>query len=667
MQSTAHTNGQDQPFTIDNAANDLRPRKYQIDKSSLNLRRRAWQQEDNDLDQVLDEERQAWSRRSQKDLRLQYNLPDAVQPRTASNHGHDAVAVNTRHEAQPESARNQRKSNFREGSMNEGSRATASTWQGSLSSQTGTIEASDRSECSDDDSGATPRPSIAGRASTSSSFDIEEFKPPPVTPSTLKSTIKRLGQKLKPGESKENVPTQMVDIKTHRTPKRGLRKSMSTWRIFNSTNTDNEGTSDADDERVKATKTSKAGRRVKSNAEADPIDVQRSILDDRKRKAEIAYSQQFGTARKRQKDSSGLPNTPVEHASPGPLTATKRMETPVDSTIARAMESMLHKINDNSKAGATSSPRGKPAGSSPLPIGTPPASRHGRSLSRESSLSFDSDTDRRKRQRVQYYNKLEKENQHLRLKLKESEGLLNLQTSQRAASQQHHDTDSTPLSGLRSTSKNTSRSSLDPNWKPYEEQPQLQPQPPIPPRSASRPTTNHARGYIHTSQSASPLKSSTPSRSSQPTITIQPDDDDIPPLPPLPLNLSKRLILVPTTANKPPVTDTATIKRRPPISHHNNIEPGVLFELPRPLSMVLEGIEDDVNNSDDNDENSFSDKVVTTKSKTQSPNKTTAAARSHNTSSIQKENIGVKRKLAHLTDDKTDKNGGEWQWPEDAF
>ncbi|KAJ9649910.1 hypothetical protein H2198_010767 [Neophaeococcomyces mojaviensis] len=609
----------------DNALSGLRPRKYQIDKSSLNVRKRAWQQEENDLDQILDEERQAWSRRSQKDLRAQYSSLVTLQPTAHEYLSYGSTITDTLDEI---SAQRPQKSSFVEGSMNERSKAIASTWQPHSSGIAQTFEASDHSICSDNDSDATPRPSIERRTSTSSSFDINDFKPLPPTPSTLTTTIKRLGQKFKPGEAKANPPTKAVDLKAQRSPKKGLRKSMSTWKIFSTSisDLDSDETANANNVSVRTNNTIKSRDKMRTKIVPISDDVQRSVLDDRKRKAEIAYAEQFGVIKKKQKDNSGLVNIPSEHDTPSPEPVTVRKRAASGIAPVRAMKSVLPKVEDNSETEVTAALWGGLTGTDSASSSMPPISCRTRSKSRDSSLSFDSDTDRRRRHNRRSYSELEKENQHLRLKLRESESQLQIQL-QHSPDQPVTVLDSTPLPEPRNTSVN-SLSSLDPNWKLREDQP------PIPPRSASRQNADQSRNR----------RSRSPPRSepcpTQPTILVRPEEG-IPPVPSVPLHLSSRTILAPTTVNGGHTRDTATIKRRAPISNNSNVKLGAICELPRPLSMVLEGVEDG--------EDGGTGESIGSGSKTVSLNKT------------------INGRFDGASEEKREEVADKWEWPEDVF
>ena len=77
------------------------------------------------------------------------------------------------------------KSSFIEGSMTANSKAVASTWHSAAVST------------QDEDDEITPRQSPSSRCSISSSIDINEFKPLPATPVTIKTTVRRIGDKFK--------------------------------------------------------------------------------------------------------------------------------------------------------------------------------------------------------------------------------------------------------------------------------------------------------------------------------------------------------------------------------------------------------------------------------------------------------------------------------------
>lgn len=162
-------------------------------------------------------------------------------------------------------------SRFAEGSMNNRSAGVASTWL-----QNGLTSSED-----DTDRDLTPK-----HSPQRSSIDIHEFKPDPVTPGTLKQRLARFGSAFKPHHNLP--PTKPASGSAPEEPKkrRGLRKSLSMWSL----STIGGKVKTADDPATK-----------KDSSALPDLEV----LDERKRRAEEMYAQQFSS--KRRKSPSGLP------------------------------------------------------------------------------------------------------------------------------------------------------------------------------------------------------------------------------------------------------------------------------------------------------------------------------------------------------------------------
>ena len=262
-----------------------------------------------------------------------------------------------------------RRSKFLEGSMSQRSVAVASTWM---------EHGSRLSECSErgdaEDSDATPRASRVSRDS-GSSFDVSEFRPQATTPSTIRGKLARFVKR----SSEDAIEPTQVENKQK---KKGLRKSISTWSLHNigdKVKFFGASTSDLPDNQMSPHK----------HASNPPL----ADLNERKRKAEEAYAQQFGT--KKQKTNDGIP-------IPDP----KNLRTPAQP---RTLKRRFVSEQTITPATATRRPREQPSGStltSTLSSLDPAA------------IMSDSDQDHRKRPSR---SELEKENQHLRAMLREQQ------------------------------------------------------------------------------------------------------------------------------------------------------------------------------------------------------------------------------------------------------
>ncbi|KIW87569.1 uncharacterized protein Z519_11893 [Cladophialophora bantiana CBS 173.52] len=179
-----------------------------------------------------------------------------------------------------------RASKFAEGSMNTRSAGVSSTWHEhiSVTSYSGTE--------SDDD----PIP----RASPQhSSIDVDEFKPEAVIAPTLKQRLFKFGTKARAKENTTRVEVERISKK-----KNGLRKSISLWNLHS----DKKKTADWPDSPEK-----------KTSAPSHNSDL--DLLNDRKRRAEEAYAQQFGI--KRRKSNVGLAATTGEEISEDTVATTR--------------------------------------------------------------------------------------------------------------------------------------------------------------------------------------------------------------------------------------------------------------------------------------------------------------------------------------------------------
>lgn len=380
------------------------PRKYRLNKLSFSRDSHLWQTQDEpSLNQILEQERNAWLAQSPTDLDSRSQTPNSPsnhsQPSTHTTRSHQVCHSN---QLSPAGSPPKRKSCFQEGSMNEGSRAVASTWNTSHPVHTPGHRRRYRSIDLRDDEG-TPRASAASRASTSSSIDISEFKPLPATPSTFRNTIKRIGQKVvnsKPAHALEHITAAPQSEKK---PRRGLKKSMSTWKIFSNSASDTEDASNltTDDEsynsktKTYSSKTIKPKRSLTNNAPS-----QKEILDERKRKAEIAYSEQFGTTRKKQKQTSTHSDyddrlSEWDEASDSAATTGKGLRT---LSSLRTVRSVLRRPAATSEVHPNQGSRAIDSSAIPAPDSRPKFPRHNRSQSRDSNQGLESDADHLKKQ-----------------------------------------------------------------------------------------------------------------------------------------------------------------------------------------------------------------------------------------------------------------------------
>jgi len=607
----------------------------------------SWQQDGESLlDQVVEQERQAWLTESPRPSDLEQTHGDtSSRPTDSSDHeDHNAVDVtqaddpNLSREAQLQRSR---RSLFVEGSMNEGSKAIASTWH---KTEAFPVVAPDAD--SDNESESTPRSSLAG--SRRSSIDINEFKPLPATPLTFKATIKAFGQKLKQRDSgcsspvRRSIPSSPE--KERKQPeqqrRRGLRKSVTSWKIFNNSMSDAEsGTTtdadDGDDNSVKTDTTARTLRSIISKPRAKLDSPQKAMLNDRKRKAEIAYAERFGTANKKQKQNAVPPDSSFASAfSTEPTTVRMRgssrpaMVNTNQSTVRRISQSSDVKSHSSSRA-QLPAPMVEPSASEQLASEPLPRISHPHSSSQSSAQGSNSVIDGFKRTSR---SKLEKENQQLRGLLRES----TLAHVRRSASQ------SGKASGARSIHSENDEGSggfgPSSNWHIHED-------------SCSSATETQARGRT---------KSARRSGSRSPTQTPKPSTDRMdenkgrvsPSAPPLPETQPARSALSPV-GNAQPAYSAATTKRCGVTSR-----PPHVIELPRPLSMVLEGVEDDSERKtgkDACDEN----KVSSSKRKIRSSYG--GMADGEDGEQEQKFVTMVSRSGARGI------KGTQWQWPDDVF
>jgi len=209
-----------------------------------------------------------------------------------------------------------RRSKFMEGSMNQRSVALASSWHENA------VNSSDDASA-DTESDATPRPLRDLRPSNS--MEREDVEPMPISTTTPKQGFSRFrGTSSKDGEkTKAALPKKA---------RKGLKKSLSTWnfhhlgekmKIFGGSTSDLTPKA-ANDANSRQNKLSSIGENI-------------HVLNERKRKADIAYAAQFGLKKQRSNiglsEDSSRPIATPGHASTSNTTSRRRR---VSSPLATA-------------------------------------------------------------------------------------------------------------------------------------------------------------------------------------------------------------------------------------------------------------------------------------------------------------------------------------------
>lgn len=534
--------------------------KYRLNKSSFSRDLRLSNTHDEpSLHEILTQERNAWL----EDVEARRQVPlDKYGPAQDADVLHHNDDDRGRTPSTCNLQRRQR-SCFQEGSMNESSKGIASTWLG-LSSA-GSDDHDYDSQLSDMDT--TPRASAASRASTCSSIDINEFKPLPATPSTFKATIKRFGHKVANSKPANNVEHPAIHPRAGTKVKKGLRKSISSWKIFNSSTSDCEGdsVSSIHNEILDPKKAKTSKRTQQTNSQFDRALSQKAIFDERKRKAEIAYSQQFGTVRKRAKISEtcdDLGTGPSERDDFAQVTV--RNQNYLVSSIDRTVRSRSHE--PDACGSVLSTNESHIQGFSVLPAQGKHTSflRHTRARSHDSARSSESKTDCLKKKSR---SELEKENQRLRLMLK---GTGTKTTIRERFGDSRAWSVLDTVAGNKQMAEESVLHKQD-GWTSHETTP-----------LARFPPDLDDNGNPPNMEGSQKL-------STRPEYGTGPNNDpNVPPMPPLPTNAQQRDPLSVASGNIGRLRETATMKRRAP-DFNTTPQAG----LPRPLSMVLEGIENE--------------------------------------------------------------------------
>lgn len=532
--------------------------KYRVNRTSFarNLQPLNLQDEPS-LSEILEQERNAWLDSTDHNVQTQPEEDDLMH--------HVGVSNGEQQQQLPivRAPRPKQKSCFQEGSMNETSKAVASTWE---------FLSDDNQDRDQSDVEGTPRAAASSRASTCSSIDINEFKPLPATPSTFKNTIKRLGQRVVNSKPIKTTEPPKIVPRSEVKGKRGLRKSISSWKIFNSSFSDWEGDSglSMDDETPKIKKMKTPSHVRDTRPQYDGALPPKSVLDERKRKAELAYSQQFATMRKKPRYSDAGSETDFRAPDVDNHTQTtiRQRDCPIPSTSSTVRRRSHGSETDiQTSLNCITSP-------APASIPTEPPKRayflrHNRSHSDDSELRSAYKTDYLKKQSR---SELEKENQRLRLMLR--------RRGTKTPEQGHHDGSQEP-SHVRSSSvpkhmpiTSTLSRSANRDVEYVTESARMDDQPP---HNTAR-SSNHVKSSVRSQQPGlSPLDES------KCTTSLH-----VPPMPSPTSNLRHRGPLSAASGNIQRTPETSTMKRRAPVAHAVG-----QAELPRPLSIVLEGVENE--------------------------------------------------------------------------
>jgi hypothetical protein len=205
-----------------------------------------------------------------------------------------------------------RKSKFLEGSMNTRSVGVASSWYHDTTSSSESFDdpaVGSMNDC-DGDGDTTPRAT----------------KLPPHTPAPAPTTTKKSIFRFGGGRSSEESVRAVEETKAAK-ERKGLRKSISIWnfqslgeKIFGGS------TGDAASETSTDTITEKPGRVQKDKKTETLTDV--DTLNERKRKAEKAYAQQFGLKRQKSNIGQPVPSTPANTHGNKTSIDDKRPKTP---------------------------------------------------------------------------------------------------------------------------------------------------------------------------------------------------------------------------------------------------------------------------------------------------------------------------------------------------
>lgn len=349
--------------------------------------------DNNSLIQSIHEERRAWSRSSTdsgftdnhifQDLTYHDNLSYDADIDRASLSNRSDLSITSR------ASTTSRTSHFREGSMNETSRALASTW----------FDHSNLSMPSvNNDQDHALRPSIDSHASTELAVDRKEFGPLKDSSSILKKTWKRLSRtstvlssvdtnSVGPVSAEEQGSIKVSSQETVRASRSGLRRSISSMKLFTGPTIDaDESETDTNiamtealaignrSQRMRTVKSMKSFKRIKPARNVARTDAtqagntlrlrtprsrrttatydlnatvtQSSVLEERKRKAEVAYAEQFGTVKRVKNNTMTTAQPQTSSLGESDLDAT--IKRPGWSRAAlRTVKSAFDKVGNN--------------------------------------------------------------------------------------------------------------------------------------------------------------------------------------------------------------------------------------------------------------------------------------------------------------------------------
>ena len=276
-------------------------------------------------------------------------LSPSWQAPTAGDRGENELVGQEDNE---DSSKGSRRSKFLEGSMNDRSVGIASSWPHNTicaSEDSSADDAAASSNGTGTDSDATPRASQQSRQF--GSLGEDERKPFPPIPATTKGSTLLYGDEQHRGEDSERpAGIEMKMVKQ----RKGLRKSISLWnfhaiadKIFGGAGSDTA--SEVSIESKRETRGSK-----RNNAAVVGTVANVDILNERKRKADVAYAQQFGM--KKQKSNTGI-SLSYAPAPPSTIGRTTKKTTSDTPTITPRL---LRRKRDSQQISETASQSGPP-------------------------------------------------------------------------------------------------------------------------------------------------------------------------------------------------------------------------------------------------------------------------------------------------------------------
>ena len=212
--------------------------------------------------------------------------------------------------------------------MNDRSAGIASSWLHNTtpaSKDSRFDDAASSSYGTDTDSDATPR--VSQQKRESGSLSEEERKPLPPTPATTKRNVFRFGGNQR-GSEDSTRPTE-TEVKNTK-QRKGLRKSISMWNfhgLADKMNIFGGARSDTASETSNSSKPEK-GKSKKDNAADFSTLASVDVLNERKRKADEAYDQQFGVKKQKSNVGQSLSSAPAPPPTIGRTTKKTTSDTP---------------------------------------------------------------------------------------------------------------------------------------------------------------------------------------------------------------------------------------------------------------------------------------------------------------------------------------------------